>query len=302
MKKKKRKPIVVLIDCPGRLCNRLMLHARIAAFCLEYGFELYDANLPEMKDVTRRFSCLPQQSQSRRQHRKLSLMAAISFLLGLRSIDLEPQGLSLWRLWMRKYLLKNHEKRKRHKLSCEDDLRMRGGRFFFLRGYLFNVDVCLVQKHYNQIRSSMGFSAEIVASAEAILQSADVAHIKIGVHCRRTDYRWYREGRYFFDWDAYSRWMVQLESIFEGRGITFFFCSDEVPPEDAGLAMHKLVMGSPDNPLVDLALLSKMDYIIGPPSTFSGWASFYGQVPIMHLQSRSEDIDLEKFSVSQVAW
>ena len=33
----------------------------------------------------------------------------------------------------------------------------------------------------------------------------------------------------------------------------------------------------------DLCLLSKCHYLIGPPSTFSGWASFIGRVPLLYM-------------------
>jgi hypothetical protein len=33
-------------------------------------------------------------------------------------------------------------------------------------------------------------------------------------------------------------------------------------------------------------VLAACDLILGPPSTFSIWASYYGQVPLMQLDSR----------------
>ena len=49
-------------------------------------------------------------------------------------------------------------------------------------------------------------------------------------------------------------------------------------------------------PVEDMYSLSKCDYIIGPYSSFSAWASFYGEVPYCMLERRKE-ISLSDFSV-----
>jgi hypothetical protein len=41
--------------------------------------------------------------------------------------------------------------------------------------------------------------------------------------------------------------------------------------------------------------LASCDYIVGPPSTFSLWASFYGQVPLCFLQKPDEPLALANF-------
>ena len=44
-------------------------------------------------------------------------------------------------------------------------------------------------------------------------------------------------------------------------------------------------------------LMSQCDYLIGPPSTFSMWASFMGKTKFYHIYSPEETITLDKFSV-----
>ena len=48
----------------------------------------------------------------------------------------------------------------------------------------------------------------------------------------------------------------------------------------------------------DLHTLAACDYLIGPPSTFSQWASFSGNTPLLHLEGVGEHVDLERFHVS----
>ena len=46
----------------------------------------------------------------------------------------------------------------------------------------------------------------------------------------------------------------------------------------------------------------RYDYILGPPGTFSQWASFYGEKPLLHLFDSNDSVALEKFRVSYLDW
>jgi hypothetical protein len=46
----------------------------------------------------------------------------------------------------------------------------------------------------------------------------------------------------------------------------------------------------------DLAAMAQCQYIVGPPSTFSMWASFYGKVPHKWVIDPTEYIDVIKLS------
>ena len=48
--------------------------------------------------------------------------------------------------------------------------------------------------------------------------------------------------------------------------------------------------------ITDLYGLSSCDYIMGPPSSYSQWASFVGNVPIQFLLSDDADVLLGQFS------
>ena len=47
--------------------------------------------------------------------------------------------------------------------------------------------------------------------------------------------------------------------------------------------------------VVAMHAMSLCDYILGPPSTFSGWASFMGRVQRLQLKSRDQAVRLEDF-------
>ena len=81
----------------------------------------------------------------------------------------------------------------------------------------------------------------------------------------------------------------------QGRSAVFLLTSDE-PIDQADYSGFQTVVGT-GGPIGDLYGLSKCDYIIGPPSTFSTWAAFYGQVPLSRL-SRHLDKPMTFFAGS----
>ncbi len=111
--------------------------------------------------------------------------------------------------------------------------------------------------------------------------------ITIGVHIRRGDYKSWLNGRYYFSFEIYRDVCERIKSEFPGRKCRFFISSAEaVDPEIFPESEYfSLENGSSAE---DLYALSKCDYIIGPPSTFSRWAAFYGDKPIRFIVSESD--------------
>ena len=52
-------------------------------------------------------------------------------------------------------------------------------------------------------------------------------------------------------------------------------------------------------PYEDLYCLSCCDYIVGPPSTFSLWASFLKNVPLYHIRDLKKQIRIKDFVISE---
>ncbi|HTF21912.1 MAG TPA: alpha-1,2-fucosyltransferase [Chryseolinea sp.] len=117
----------------------------------------------------------------------------------------------------------------------------------------------------------------------------------IGVHIRRGDYASYVGGRYFYSFEQYRQVMHSLTVSSKNRRLAFLICSNEEVDlsEFNGLD----VISAPGQFVEDLYCLSLCDYIVGPPSTFSKWASFYGETPLYHIYSINRDVDLSDFKM-----
>lgn len=134
--------------------------------------------------------------------------------------------------------------------------------------------------------------AKIRHFMQGIRSSGDVI---VGVHIRRGDYANFLGGRYFYSLDEYNMVMGGVERLQPGKRIAFLVCSNERIPQDA-FAGHEVKMGT-GVIIEDLYSLAACDYIIGPPSTFSNWASFYGKVPIYTIRDLVKIPGTHDFSV-----
>ena len=120
--------------------------------------------------------------------------------------------------------------------------------------------------------------------------------ITIGVHVRRGDYKDYLDGKYFFSDEVYLDAITQVRKLFSyGNGnVRFLICSNE--PFNVPQNYGDIFSIDNTDGMIDLYALSCCDYIIGPPSSYSQWASFYGNVPLCMLLDENIDINKESFS------
>lgn len=117
----------------------------------------------------------------------------------------------------------------------------------------------------------------------------------IGIHLRRDDYKDWQGGKYYYSNEVFYRVMKELKEELCDKRVCFVLCSNE--NIDCNIFSDIDCVVIPDSsPIKDLYALSKCSYIIGPPSTFSLWASFCGEVPIKVITSPNEKTKLETFS------
>jgi len=175
---------------------------------------------------------------------------------------------------------------------------IREARIILVNGWNFRVPD-LVRLHAQRIRSYFQPIEEFDrASCRAVERLREQADVVVGVHIRRGDYRTWRDGKCFFTIDRYASWMRELAAQFANRKVSFLICSDETRTEKefSGLA----VGFGPGSPVGDLDALAKCDYIFGPVSTYSQWASFFRNKPLFHLDDQNARLDRERFYVSDL--
>lgn len=127
-------------------------------------------------------------------------------------------------------------------------------------------------------------AAEVNACTTQARRGADVL---IGVHLRMGDYREFLGGALFYEGAEYRQVMKRAADLFTGRKVRFLICSNEKQPEELFRGLD--VRPGPGGAVTDLYALAACDYIIGAPSTYSAWASFYGRAPRFVLPERTPE-------------
>lgn len=120
--------------------------------------------------------------------------------------------------------------------------------------------------------------------------------ILVGVHIRLGDYREWKEGKYFFPHEVYASFMRQIEHLFANKTVAFYIASNEPVPTNGPFDAFQIYYGA-GGAAEDLYALQLCDYIIGPPSTFSKWASIMGATPLHIIYGKNESItSIDDFS------
>ena len=146
-------------------------------------------------------------------------------------------------------------------------------------------DPALLVKHAELIRSRFRLAEPLCEKLDQYFLPLRKRYQRIlGIHIRRGDYSRYRGGQYFFEFPTYRLLIAHLSALFPGEDVGFVIASNAPFPDDVftGFSVHR----APGHLALDMYALSRCDLIAGPPSTFSGWASFIGETPIYFLHDK----------------
>jgi hypothetical protein len=158
----------------------------------------------------------------------------------------------------------------------------------FLSGW----NICdwkLVEKHQQKIREFLKIRQEYVDISKIfILDKREKYDFLIGIMIRQGDYQSWESGRYYFLTQQYLKWLDQLTETFTSHGkVGFIIASDTI--QDSQDFSNKNshfttgIAGNSGHYLESLIQLSLCDMIVSPPSSFSMWAAFIGNISIIPL-------------------
>lgn len=165
----------------------------------------------------------------------------------------------------------------------------------FYKGGFEGYDLTDLSKYKNLIKEYFRPIKIIENRVNSFLkEKQNIADIVIGVHLRKGDYKTWFDGKLFFPDEVYLDKINQMEKLFSNKRTLYILVSDE--PINKNILKGNITAGIGEI-IEDLYTLAGCDYIIGTSSTFSMWASFYGDVPIYEIRNPDDVIELSKFYV-----
>lgn len=169
----------------------------------------------------------------------------------------------------------------------------------FFQGWLFRDgwfvdDITNLHKHGQAIRTYFQPLKKYQDNVEKLIFSIrSQTDILIGVHIRHGDYQQHQNGRYFYPVEDYVKIMESTQVLFPGKRVTFLICSNEKQQQQ--YFQHLSYTFANNHIIEDLYSLAQCDYIIGPPSSFTMWASFYGERPLYMIRDINKVLEIKHF-------
>jgi hypothetical protein len=256
--------MIINYDSPGQLCNRIWSLVPSIAYGLEYGEKVLVINLDE-------YSGDFEDLNSNKLIRFASHKTIKRIPMSLKTRGYIQNG-------------KSNIFRKVFNLNFVEGWSNRLG------------NAGMVEKQSDAIRKIFTFKFDITNPVDQLFANQN-EFIIVGVHIRRGDYKEWLNGVYYYTDDEYICILKNIEEQLklEGKKVRFLLCSNE----KIDLYNYKhpdcFIIPNTSGPQ-DLYALSKCNYIIGPPSSYSQWASFLGKVPVKFIMYSNEKIDLSDFS------
>lgn len=296
------KRVVIFADGGGRLGNQLNNHAHLMAWATEYASSVTVINLSFwtythlFQNKSNGFSETQRFSRSVGTNKRIishELMNWISFGDAHRW----QKGLMLGRRYFAKAFPSSVIK-----VSHDQDFNLSSDSFYQVVcsrkvSVLFGHgprNWSLLAKHQELIRNMLTFHPLFIRESSAqIARIRENTDILVGVHVRQGDYAAWRNGKYYFSLKEYQIGMKLVQEMFSGHNVHFLIASSSIADRtvfDGMNVTYSTSLEKSTHYIGDMYELSQCDLILGPPSTFSAWAAFLGQVPILpFLGKRTEE-------------
>jgi hypothetical protein len=284
--------MVIIASKPGQLGNSLFLFANFIAFGIEQGVSIANPAFDQYASYFQGsagsiISSYPSQTSITRP----SFASSFAFHAAYYAARL----IQRFRINNRVFACLYLDWHENFNLDSQAALRIRETKYMFVQGWLFRAD-----SYFHKYRKEIidyftpveSYQNNIMRFMQPLKDQYDLI---IGVHIRHGDYRNFEGGRYYYTLEQYWEVMRNTASLFPNQHICFLICSNA----KHNLAKHeelRYVLG-PGHPLEDMYCLAQCHYIIGPPSTYSMWASYYGQAKLYMIKEPSSTISLDSFSI-----
>ncbi len=264
--------MIVVDGSYGGLCNQMFTFANLIAFAAEHDLLVVNPMFSEQASSFEYFNKTPACGFPKS---KIKRLVFPSFLFHHRTVRYACKVLRRGFPTCQVHLGEKQEL-DLDNMGNQQTARLASAALSVVSGFYF-VGHQTFARHAELIREVFKPVSIIRAGVTDVLKKArrDV-DVLVGVHVRQGDYRTFRNGLSFFTSQEYLDVMRKVVMLFPDKKIGFVVCSNE--KQDGNFSELQVTPG-PGDPLGDLYSLAGCDYIIGPGSTFTQWASFYGSVP-----------------------
>ncbi len=282
--------MIVIARSYGQLGNRLFLYAHFIAAAREHGVQLANPCFAEYAslfpatagDLWCRFPRQPIETPPPSLNRRRSLA---------KTVYLTAKSLSLMGASRYPFQVLRITGDRECDLAGEEFARAaQGDRHLLALGWLFRSE-SLLRQHADVVREHLEIAPRHRDRVDQRLAEARRdSDVVVGVHIRHGDYATFMGGQFYYPVNKYAAMMRNITEQLAGRRVAFLVCSDATI--DRGEFGDLQVHFGPGHLVEDMYALAEADLLIGPPSTYTTWASFYGNVPLFVMRNADDPIEI----------
>ena len=199
----------IIVSCNyGRLGNRLHTHVNILAWCISNEYKLSNLSFRSYSDLF----------EKQRYHSSDSYFKSRNLLIYLMKINFISnftERLILSKKWMRRLSFLFHYIEKDNVTTLEEqELNLiKTKKIIIINAWDIRCP--------NSIKSAGQFVRKLLLPASIYIKPARdfIINLKlhydclIGVHARRGDYKTYLNGKHYYSWEKYKRWILELRIV-----------------------------------------------------------------------------------------
>ena len=287
--------MIFIVKKTGQLGNRLFNFANFIAFAAETGQTVinpcFDEYAPHFESTSNDIFCRYPARKSTSLIRKIPAIRSFLFKLNTNAVRVLRKLHFLQRFITfvsvsedQIYLLDDNPDAQKPFLENRTTL---------VSGLNFR-DISGVEKHREKIREYFKPTTQHRLRIEALIgKIRGNCDVLIGVHIRQGDYETHLGGHYFFSTEVFKSFMRDIERLLPNKHVSFLICSNgKLDAED--FAEHEFTFG-PNHFVEDMYSLAACDFILGPPSTYSLWASLYGGAKLFFIQKPEAELSMDDF-------
>jgi hypothetical protein len=275
--------IIIASKC-GQLGNRLFQFAHFIAFSAQCGVTIWNPGFEEYADSfegTYRSAVSRYPFSANGLGLLLRSRAVIYRVAHMAALYIKTRNPRTDRL--RTLLLSGDEEFRLDDTAFEASMQRK--QLLFVHGYEFRARSYFA-RHGEAIRKFFTPRQKHLLRVDAVLTKArEKSDVVVGIHIRRGDYRKFLDGRYFFELSDYLKMMRATQDLFTGKRVCFLVCSNE-ELNAVDFSSFNVTFGT-GHQVEDLYAFARCDYLLGPPSSYTLWAGFYGECPIYFMWNQT---------------
>lgn len=282
---------IIVANKPGQLGNRLIVFANLIAYSIEHGFKIIN---PSFNDYKIYF-----QSTASLNNTTFPAESGTSRFSNFRLVYYQARLFDKLSIKSKKYSTIHLDWEDNIDLDDLSSVNIFSSRFNFFQGWKIRGNH-LLEKYKSEIKAYFTPTSQYRQQLDRFIKTLPLSDdvLLLGVHIRRGDYANFENGKYFFSNEVYRDAMIEAGKLLStDKKIIYVICSNEKTDTAFFTQNNLTVFSGPGSEILDLYFLTTCNYIIGPPSTYTMWASFYGDVPLFMMKEHLVPGTLNDFQI-----